>query len=182
MTPLFEPKPRWPSKPPGRSGRRWKHGWSHTKLHRVWCEIHRRCNDPKRERYNRYGGRGIKVCDEWKTDFEPFCKWALSNGYREGLQIDRINNDGDYEPTNCRFVTRLQNCRNRPQFKRTEDASSAVLELLKKNPNFSEVSRLTGLSRQSVRRIATEHGIYQSISALGNARYNLGKRANEPHL
>jgi len=88
------------------------HGKSKTKIYHVWSGMLRRCNNPKSKAYKNYGGRGIAVCSEWH-DFLVFKKWALSHGYDESLQIDRINNDGNYEPSNCRFVTRSINHQNR---------------------------------------------------------------------
>ena len=64
-----------------------------------------RCNNPKNRNYNSYGGRGIKVCDEWQKDFMAFYNWSMANGYKKGLSCDRINNNGNYEPTNCRWTT-----------------------------------------------------------------------------
>lgn len=91
-----------------------KHGLSGTALYRVWHDMKTRCYWEKGPKYARYGGRGIKVCDTWR-DSRAFFEWALANGYQEGLQIDRVNNDGDYTPTNCRFVTNWENARNRGQ-------------------------------------------------------------------
>ena len=93
----------------------YRHGFSktHPHLFGVWETMRSRCNNPNREKYKDYGGRGIKVCKEWDESAESFCKWALDNGYKDGLQIDRIDNDGDYEPNNCRWVTPKQNSRNR---------------------------------------------------------------------
>lgn len=72
-----------------------------------------RCYDVENKSYHRYGGRGIKICQEWLEDRYVFIKWALENGSKKGLQIDRINNDGNYEPGNCRFVTPLVNSHNK---------------------------------------------------------------------
>lgn len=68
-----------------------------------------RCNNPEHRNYNRYGGRGIRICEEWKTNTEAFIKWALSHGYRDGLTLDRIDNDGDYCPENCQWITAAEN-------------------------------------------------------------------------
>ena len=88
------------------------HGESGTKLYDVWSAIKQRCLNKKSKDYKNYGGRGITICPEW-LDFIPFRDWALSNGYSEGLQIDRINNNEGYNPENCHFVTSAKNCQNR---------------------------------------------------------------------
>ena len=83
-----------------------------SKLYNVWISMKKRCSNKNNKDYANYGGRGIKVCEQW-LDFVPFKEWAKESDYREGLQIDRINNDGDYCPTNCRWVTPKENARNR---------------------------------------------------------------------
>lgn len=72
-----------------------------------------RCNNPNSEYYKNYGDRGIKVCKEWNDNFKKFQEWSLKNGYQIGLQIDRRDNDQEYSPKNCRWVTRQQNLQNR---------------------------------------------------------------------
>jgi len=89
------------------------HGGSGTRLYAVWCAMRRRCSRDGLHNSRRYFGKGIRVCDEWQNDFAAFRRWALENGYASELQLDRIDNDGDYEPANCRWVTCAQNNRNR---------------------------------------------------------------------
>lgn len=85
--------------------RSFKHGGFGTKLYGAWAAMIRRCNNPNSHYFKEYGGRGIVVCDEWRNDFSKFKSWATVNGYREGLSLDRINTNGNYEPSNCRWVT-----------------------------------------------------------------------------
>lgn len=82
------------------------------KLHDIFRHMKSRCYDPKNNRYDRYGGRGIKICNEWLNDVEEFCLWSLSNGYKDGLTIDRIDVNCDYCPQNCRWVTQKQQSLN----------------------------------------------------------------------
>lgn len=84
----------------------YKHGLYKTRLNSIWKNMRQRCYNPKATRYENYGGRGIVLCNEWKGDFTAFYKWAIANGYSEELTIDRKKVDGNYEPRNCRWVTR----------------------------------------------------------------------------
>lgn len=88
------------------------HGASNTRLHRIWCAMKQRCFDKTAQKYARYGGRGITVCKEWLS-FCVFEKWARQNGYTDNLSIDRINNDGNYSPQNCRWSTSKEQARNK---------------------------------------------------------------------
>lgn len=89
-----------------------KHGLRRTRIYNVWTCMINRCENPNFIYYKNYGGRGIKICLEWRNSVVAFYNWATANGYKEELQIDRINNNGNYEPSNCRFVTQAMQQRN----------------------------------------------------------------------
>lgn len=89
------------------------HNKSKTTLYKRWKSIRLRCYQVNNLSYSDYGGRGIKMCDEWKNDYMSFHEWAVNSGFDDSLQIDRIDNNGNYEPSNCRWVTSKQNCNNR---------------------------------------------------------------------
>lgn len=87
-----------------------KHGDTGKSLYSVFHGMHNRCEKSNVKEFKWYGAKGIKVCDEW-SDYTKFRNWAYGNGYKEGLTIDRINPDGNYEPSNCRWITRSENSR-----------------------------------------------------------------------
>lgn len=88
------------------------HGMTHTRLYQIWNNMKQRIKNEKNPRYTYYGGRGIKLCKEWER-FEDFRDWAFNNGYNDELTIDRINNDGDYSPQNCRWTTQYTQSNNK---------------------------------------------------------------------
>lgn len=89
------------------------HGHSKSRLYKIYMGMKRRCYNPHYNHYEQYGGRGIKLCDEWVHDYIAFEKWATENGYTDSLTIDRIDVNGDYSPNNCRWVTMKQQGLNR---------------------------------------------------------------------
>lgn len=97
----------------GRGTPRRTHGMSRSKLYNVYRAMKSRCYLPSTERYKSYGGRGIKICESWLENPESFLQWSIDNGYRDGLQIDRIDVNGDYSPENCRWITAKDNARNK---------------------------------------------------------------------
>ena len=83
-----------------------------TRLYRIYYNMKNRCYNKDLPQYKDWGGRGITLCDEWLNDFMAFYNWAIENGYNDSLSIDRVDNDGNYEPLNCRWVTSKQQSRN----------------------------------------------------------------------
>lgn len=108
------------------------HNMSHTRIYRIYRSMLDRCNNPKSQSYRLYGGRGIKVCDEWMdvSGFEHFYEWSLKNGYDDSLTIDRENNNGNYEPLNCRWVSYLvqENNTSKNHFVTYENETHTIAE------------------------------------------------------
>ena len=111
-----------------RKTQRTTHGDSKSRLYNIWTLMKKRCSDKNCKAYQNYGGRGISVCPEWKNDFESFKNWAINNGYSSGLTIDRIDNNGNYEPSNCRWAdVKTQNNNNRMNVKVTINGETKTL-------------------------------------------------------
>lgn len=126
------------------------HGMTKTKIWKTWRAMRERCYVPCVGGYKNYGGRGIKVCDEWNASFENFMEWAYANGYKENLSLDRIDVNGNYEPNNCRWVTFLEQANN----KRT----SHFLEYNGEIKTITEWSRITGINKNTLLSRVTKYG------------------------
>lgn len=96
-----------------------KHGMRHTRLYNIWRSMRQRCSNPNCINYHNYGGKGIKVCDEWNK-FEIFYEWAMANGYTEELTIDRIDVNGNYEPSNCKWSSYKEQANNKTNNRQIE--------------------------------------------------------------
>ncbi|MDQ7818655.1 MAG: hypothetical protein RDU14_16640 [Melioribacteraceae bacterium] len=135
------------------------HGFTRTLLYKVYHGMIQRCTNENSTSYESYGGRGIKVCKEWSDNPQLFFEWAMANGYLKGLQIDRENNDGNYDPTNCRFITSQNNNRNRRSSKITTEEAMDI-----RNANdlkcftHNEIAKAYSISINTVRKI-----IYNTI-------------------
>lgn len=120
------------------------HNKSNTKLYRIYYGMKQRCNNQRAREYHNYGARGITVCDEWEDNFISFYHWSIANGYEPGLQLDRKDNNGNYEPSNCRWVTPVVNSNN----KRT----CIYFEHNGKKLSINEWSRELGINKNTLWR------------------------------
>lgn len=114
-----------------------QHGGRYTRLYNIWLNMKQRCSNPKASHYEYYGGKGVSVCEEWKKSFSTFRDWPLSNGYEDGLTIDRIESDKDYCPENCRWVTHLKQMSNTTR--------NVMLTYQGETHSLSEWSRIVGV-------------------------------------
>lgn len=103
-----------------------------------WQNMKSRCLNPNNPKYKRYGGRGIKICEDWKNIYN-FSNWALNNGWKDGLTLDRIDNNGNYEPSNCRWVSSSENSRKKSTTK--IDMITAKKIRQRKNENWSDLAK-----------------------------------------
>lgn len=114
------------------------------RLRSVRSAMIQRCTNPNSREYHNYGGRGITICDEWKANKESFIEWAFENGYRQGLSIDRIDNDKGYSPDNCRWVTSKEQSRNMRK--------NRYITLCGETHLYSDWPKILGLSKSGFRK------------------------------
>lgn len=119
-----------------------KHSMSQTRLFSIWHKMKERCYNENHVQYHRYGGRGITVCDEWKDNSKAFFDWALSSGYSKDLTLDRIDNDGNYSPDNCKWSTAKEQMNNR--------SNNRLITYYGKTHTLTEWSRIKGISPATI--------------------------------
>lgn len=117
------------------------HGLSKSRLYNIWLSMRARCRDPHNKRFNRYGGRGISVCEEWSS-FETFRDWAYSNGYADGLSIERIDVNGNYDPSNCSWIP----MRDQPK----NTASNRRITINGETRILNDWARIAGVCSQTI--------------------------------
>lgn len=138
------------------------HNLCRTRVYEIYIGMLRRCYNTNREFYYRYGGRGISVCEEWRNDFKAFYDWAMNNGYEEHLTIDRINNDGNYEPNNCRWITRGEQTSNMSRNKFfTYNGETKII---------SEWARILGIPQTTLYRRIKQNRPIQEIIYKGDLK------------
>ena len=125
------------------------HGKSRTRLFGIWRSMKKRCFLPSHEAYYRYGGRGIMVCKEWLI-FDNFSVWAVRNGYKEHLTLDRINNDLGYYPDNCRWATYEEQNQNKKNNTINAGIARLIVYLVYSGLSHTEVARIFEVSRPTV--------------------------------
>lgn len=120
----------------------YKHGLCKTRLYRIWANAKSRCGDKNNPLFKYYGEIGIKVCDEWLNDFQAFYDWSMANGYKHNLTIDRINYNGNYEPSNCRWVTMKAQARNRK--------SNRIIEFQGERKHIIDWAKVLGINAKTL--------------------------------
>ena len=145
------------------------HGKSGTREHATWLDMRNRCRNPKAHNYHRYGARGIKVCERWDS-FENFLadmRQRPGNGY----SIERVNNDGNYEPSNCRWATKAEQNKNRGN-SYTAEEDRIIRDAIARGLNFKQAAELIGKSHSSVSQRAFRIGLKAGFRPRGRALSN----------
>ena len=121
----------------------YKHGERYSRLYAIWCHMKARCCNSNNHAYNLYGGRGITICDEWKNNYSAFKDWAINNGYKDNLTIDRIDVNGNYEPKNCKWATRKEQANN--------TRTNRYITYNNETHTLAEWSDITGIQRDVIK-------------------------------
>jgi len=129
------------------------HKESRTRLYSIWQHMRGRCCNQKNRDYEYYGGRGITVCDEWDKSYIAFSLWAKENGYKDDLTIDRVDNNGNYEPSNCKWSTKQEQSRNKRNIVLDEKKVKRMRELKKMGLTPKELAKLFSLKLSTVENV-----------------------------
>ena len=132
------------------------HGGTGTRLHSIWQNMKARCYRESAREYENYGGRGITICDEWRNDYKAFHDWAVENGYADNLTIDRKNVNGNYEPSNCRWITNEEQQRNK--------RNNSIYEFNGQSKNLTDWSKEFGVSYKTLQKRIREWGVEKAFT------------------
>lgn len=145
-----------------------EHNWggvikteSDKRIYNIWYEMNKRCYNPRADNYERYGGAGVTVCDEWKNSFAPFVEWSLANGYEDGLTIDRIDSGKPYSPDNCRWVDYYTQTQNRGLMGNNKTGVNGVSFNKKTKKYFAYITR---------NKISKNLGSFETLEEAAEAR------------
>ena len=158
-------------------GKRHKHDLCNTRIYRIWNSMKSRCSDIKDEHhYKHYFGRGITVCDEWKNDFMNFYNWSMENGYSDDLELDRIDNDGNYEPSNCQWITHKENNNKR--------GNNRIIDVFGETHTLTEWAYKYGMSVDTLSSRLTrgwniERALTEPIKNAGKRMWKTNKRSEK---
>lgn len=141
------------------------HGMRHTRIYRIWAGVKDRCCNANGKYWERYGGKGITICEEWAQSFENFYKWSMGNGYADDLTIDRINNSKGYSPENCRWATYKTQENNR--------GNNRILECNNEKHTISQWSDITGIKQSTIsQRIRNGWNVEKALTVKSRRREN----------
>lgn len=145
-----------------------KHGFASDKqpyerLYKIWGQMKQRCTNPKDDHFRLYGARGITVCDEWLHDYMAFRTWAIDNNYNDSLTLDRINVDGNYEPSNCRWATLVEQQNNR--------RCNVRLSYNGETHTYAEWGRILNLNPETIRHRHLKGLPIEQVLYEGNLRH-----------
>lgn len=124
------------------------HGKSSTRLYKIWIGVKQRCNNSNDSAYHNYGGKGITICKEW-LEFDTFYQWSISNGYSDNLTLDRIDNRGDYNPSNCQWLPKSEQIKEKRKPVRRSDGREYI--------SISEAARDVGTSSSDICKVLKGH-------------------------
>ena len=145
------------------------HGLSKHPLYYKWWSMICRCTYSSNDNYKYYGGKGVRVCQEWLESFLAFYNWSIENGWELGLTIDRLDPEGDYEPGNCRFLTASENSR-RASVKGTANKINQLKHFLSSDITITAVAKEMGVSRSTIYRWIKKHHVSRCVNRLTSAQ------------